>query len=321
MPMRTGTVVEYHREFCWILPDDGGAEIVARPRGRMELVWKPPANPRPGYQELAHKLAPGDRVRFNEPESEHYKIEEVLERETWLIRKSLGRFRRKPQVVVANADNLVVVLAPNPFIRLSTADRYFLAAIQGGLRPILVVNKIDLDPGLPGRADIQVYRDKGYSVFFTQALEGSGLEELRNEISGEFSAFCGHSGVGKSTILAELTGQVITTGEVKKKSMKGRQTTVTARAYQLPGGGMVLDTPGVREFGLTQQTWTEVHEYFEDIARIATDCRFRDCMHHAEKSSGCAVQQAIADGRLAEERLKSYQKLRQEAEAELRSHE
>ena len=319
--MPTGTVVKYHREYCWIMPDEGGEEIVARPRGRLELVWKPPANPRPGYRELAQKLAPGDRVRYSEPETEHYKIEEVLERETWLIRKSLGRFARKPQVVVANADNLAVVMAPNPFIRLSTVDRYFLAAIQGGLRPILVVNKIDLDPQLPSRPDIQVYRDKGYSVHFTQATDGRGLEGLRKEISGEFTAFCGHSGVGKSTILSALTGEEIATGEVKKKSLKGRQTTVTATAYKLPQGGMVLDTPGVREFGLTQQTWTEVHEYFSDIAGIATSCRFRDCMHDEQKSTGCAVQQAIRDGKLAAERLKSYQKLRSEAQAELRAYD
>lgn len=319
--MRIGTVVEFHREYCWIRPDDGGDEVVARPRGRMELVWKPPANPRPGYQELAHKLAPGDRVRFSEPEPGHFLIEEVLERETWLIRKSIGRFSRKPQVVVANADNLAVVMAPNPFIRLSTVDRYFLAAIQGGLRPILVVNKIDLDPSLPDRPDIQVYREKGYSVHFTQATGDSRLDALAAEISGEFTAFCGHSGVGKSTILSKLTGQQIATGEVKRKSLKGRQTTVTSRVYELPGGGLVLDTPGVREFGLTQQTWTEVHEYFSDIARIAMDCRYRDCMHDREKSSGCAVQQAISEGRLAAERLSSYQKLRQEAEAELRDYD
>ncbi len=319
--MPIGTVVEYHREYCWIVPDDAGAEIIARPRGRMELLWKPPANPRPGYQQLAHNMAPGDRVVYVEAEPGHFLIEEVLERETWLIRKSMGRFSRKPQVVVANADNLVVVMAPNPIIRLSTVDRYFLAAIQGGLRPILVVNKIDLNPELPGRADIQVYRDKGYSVFFTQATSGTGLEELGREISGEFTAFCGHSGVGKSTILSAMTGKEIATGEVKKKSLKGRQTTVTSRIYHLPEGGMVLDTPGVREFGLTQQAWTEVHEYFADIAEISTQCRYRDCMHQKDKSSGCAVRLAIDEGRLAEERLKSYQKLREEADAELHGHD
>ena len=316
--------MEFHREFCWILPDDGGAELIARPRGRMELVWKPPANPSPGYQQLGQNLAPGDRVVYEEPETKHYLITEILERETWLIRKSAGRFRRKAQVVVANADQLVVVMAPNPVIRLSTVDRYFLAAIQGGLQPILVVNKIDLDPGLPERADIRVYREMGYKVFFTEAINGRGLEQLAAEISNSFSAFCGHSGVGKSTILNGLTGQNIATGEVKKKSLKGRQTTVTSRVYALPGGGMVLDTPGVREFGLTQQTWTEVHEYFSDIAKLATKCRYRDCMHEPEgdrgKSSGCAIRQAIDEGRLAEERLKSYQKLRREAEAELKQY-
>jgi ribosome biogenesis GTPase len=315
--MPIGTVVEYHREYCWIHPDEGGTELIARPRGRMELIWKPPANPQPGYQQLAHKFAPGDRVVYVEPETKHYLIEEVLERETWLIRKSLGKFNRKPQVVVANADCLVVVMAPNPVIRLSTVDRYFLAAIQGGLQPILVVNKIDLDPGLPDRADIRVYRERGYKVFFTQATDGTGLEALKAEITGKFSAFCGHSGVGKSTILTQLTGQHIAVGEVKKKSLKGRQTTVTARVYALPGGGMVLDTPGVREFGLTRQTWTEVHEYFSDIAELSMQCRYRDCMHDGGSKSGCAIQQAIDEERLAAERLKSYQKLRREAEAEL----
>ncbi|MBN2083407.1 ribosome small subunit-dependent GTPase A [bacterium] len=314
--MLAGTVVQYSREFIWVILDDGGREVLAKPRGRIELLEQERARRAEENLEpekvVTQLVTVGDRVELTETEHGWFAIETLLERETWLLRKGNRRYRRKPQCIVANADQLAVVAAPNPVIRPSMIDRFFLAAIQGGLTPLLLVNKIDVDPTLPDNPALRDYRELGYQVFFLQATTGRGLTELGAVLKGKFTVFCGHSGVGKSTILSRLTGVEIRTAEVKAKSLKGRQTTTSARLYALPEGGAVVDTPGIREFGLAHLTWLDVHEYFTRIATLATACAFRDCTHTVEPD--CAVRQAVAAGRLSAERVKSYIKLRKETE-------
>lgn len=314
--MPLGTVVQYSREYCWVTLDDSGREVLATPRGRVELVEAERARIAEEDAEyeriVAQQVAVGDRVQVSEAQPDHFVVDEMLERETWLLRKGSHRYQRKPQCVVANADRLAVVMAPNPVIRPNVIDRYFLAAIQGGLEPLLVVNKLDLDPTLTDDLALRNYRELGYQVFFTQATSGDGLAELGDHIAGSFTAFCGHSGVGKSTILSTLAGVSIKTAEVMPKSQRGRQTTTSARLYRLPAGGCVVDTPGIREFGLIHMTWLDVHEYFSNIGDYARRCAFRDCTHTVEPH--CAVRAAVEDGKLSRERLRSYIKLREEAE-------
>lgn len=314
--MYSGTVVQYSREYAWVELDHDGREVLTKPRGKLELVDEERARRAAEQLErekvVAQQLTVGDRVEVSADAADSYTITDVLERETWLLRKGSLRYQRRPQCVVANADQLAVVVAPNPVIRPSVIDRYFLAAIQGGLSPLLVVNKIDLDPALPDNPLLRDYRQLGYEVHFTQAKSGIGLAQLAKALAGQFTAFCGHSGVGKSTILGKLTGEKIRTAEVKPKTLKGRQTTTVARAYRLPGGGRVVDTPGIREFGLIHLTWLDVHEYFSRVAAFAGNCSFRDCTHKVEPD--CAVRAAVARGELSAERLASYVKLRGEAE-------
>jgi ribosome biogenesis GTPase len=320
-----GVVVEYHREHCWVELQPGQAgsapvEVIAKPRGRLALVAREREHRAREARELerivARQVAVGDRVHLAEPEPGYYVIEELLERETWLIRRSLGSYRRKPQCVVANADQLAIVIAPSPDVRLNVVDRYMLAAIQGGLEPLIVVNKIDLDQGLPDAVEFRHYRDRGHQVFFTAAKYRLGLEALLPALAGKFTAFCGHSGVGKSTVLSRLAGVDIATAEVKRGTLKGRQMTSTARLYHLPGGGEVVDTPGVREFGLAHLTWLDVHDYFSDIAVLTTQCAYRDCSHAVEP--GCKVREAVEQGRLAAGRVASYIKLREECDQQSR---
>jgi ribosome biogenesis GTPase / thiamine phosphate phosphatase len=310
--MLTGVVAKYHREFYWIRFADG-REVIAKPRARLELAARRELRDfeKEGRIVFAQQLAVGDEVRVAEPTPGSFAIEEVLPRQTWLIRKSEGRYKQQVQCVVANADQLALVIAPNPGIALSLVDRAFIAAIQGGLKPLLVVNKLDLAPELEQDVQITNYRALGYPVFFTQAIAGLGLDALRSALAGQLTVFSGHSGVGKSTLLAALTGCAIKTAAVREYDMKGRQTTVTAELYALPGGGGVVDTPGVREYGLAHLDWTDVHEYFSDIAELTQGCGFRDCLHQSEP--GCNVLAAIARGELAAARVDSYRKLRQEA--------
>lgn len=311
--MLNGVVAKYHREYCWVRLTDG-REVIAKPRSRLELDVRRELRDfeKEGRIVFAQQLAVGDEVRVDEPAPGSFTIEEVAERQTWLLRKSLGRYRRRVQCVVANADQLALVVAPNPGIPLSLIDRAFIAAIQGGLRPLLIVNKIDLAPQLEQDVLIRNYRSLGYGVLFTQATAGSGLDELREVLAGQLTVLSGHSGVGKSTLLSALTGEEIKTAAVRERDLKGRQTTVTAQLYALPGGGGAVDTPGVREFGLAHLDWTDVHEYFSDIAELTQGCSFRDCLHDSEP--GCSVRAAVERGELAGERVESYRKLRQEAE-------
>ena len=311
--MLNGVVAKYHREYCWVRLADG-REVVAKPRSRLELDVRRELRDfeKEGRIVFAQQLAVGDEVQVDEPTPGTFTIEQVAERQTWLLRKSLGRYRRRVQCVVANADQLALVVAPNPGIPLNLIDRAFIAAIQGGLQPMLIVNKLDLAPELEHDVLIRNYRELGYSVFFTQATAGVGLDGLRAALAGQLTVFSGHSGVGKSTLLSALTGMEIATAAVRERDLKGRQTTVTAQLYALPGGGGAVDTPGIREFGLAHLDWTDVHEYFSDIAELTQSCGFRDCLHDSEP--GCAVSAAVQRGELAAQRVDSYRKLRQEAE-------
>ena len=300
-------VVEYHREWCWVVLADG-REVVAKPRARLELADQP----------YARQLTVGDSVRVGEPSPEHYVIEEIHPRETWLLRKNLVSYRNRPQCVVANADQLAVVVAPRPELNLAIVDRYFLAAIMGGLAPMLIVNKVDLDPAVEHSLEVAAYAKLGYPVCFTAAKSAQGIEALRPVLAGKLTAFCGHSGVGKSTLLKQLTGREdITVGHVNVLTQKGRQTTTTSRIYDLPTGGQVVDTPGVKEFGLHELEWTEVQDYFADINALAQQCAYRDCMHRGEPN--CAVVEAVREGTLSPARLESYQRLRDEAREQERA--
>lgn len=314
--MPTGTIVAYSGDYYFVLREDGG-EVLVRRRGRIEMQERTRRQRAAEHRELeklvSQKISVGDQVRLGESAPGAFVIEELYERETWLIRKSKGRYARRPQCVVANADQLAVVVAPNPVIHPDVIDRCFLAAIQGGLTPMLVVNKIDVDPALPASVTLRNYRELGYRVFFTQATSGQGLPELTAALTGLSTAFCGQSGVGKSTILSRITGVEIVVGEVREKTRQGRQTTTAARMYPLPGGGNVIDTPGIREFGLAHLTWLDVHEYFTDVAGYANDCGFRDCTHTTEPD--CAVLRAVQDQRLSQLRLTSYIRLCREAES------
>lgn len=335
-------VVKCHREYAWVRLDAGPAGlapnagrpagdtttvVIAKPRGRLALLSRQAERKARQERELekvtSQQLAAGDRVRLSPPldagQSAHWTVEATEERETWLIRKSEGRYARKAQLVVANADQLAVVVAPNPGIRLGTVDRYFLAAMQGGLEPLLIVNKIDLAPELPTQPEITNYRDLGFRVYFTSARTREGLHELPLALADKLTVFCGHSGVGKSTLLSQLTGLTLKEGAVRERDQKGRQTTVTAELYPLLAGGDAVDTPGVREFGLAHLTWLDVHEYFSDIASLTLQCAFADCTHSVEP--GCAVRAAVQAGQLAAGRVESYVKLRAEAAASERSYQ
>lgn len=209
------------------------------------------------------------------------------------------------KVIAANMDQLVVVAAvANPPLRPRLLDRYLIIAERGEMPAVLVVNKTDL--GTPDERLLATYAALGMASLHVSAATGAGLDAFRERLQGRSSILAGASGVGKSSLLNALVPELdLTTREVRA-SDRGRHTTSAATLYDLPFGGRVVDTPGVRELGIEIDR-NVLPWYFPEIAELAQHCRFRDCTHTHEPH--CAVQQAAAEGRLAIPRYDSYLRL------------
>jgi ribosome biogenesis GTPase len=204
-------------------------------------------------------------------------------------------------VIAANIDILVIVASmTDPPFRPSLVDRYLVAAARGGIQPILCVTKIDLC-GDTRAAD--VYRDAGVPVVHCSIKDGAGVDEIRGLLAGSLAVFAGHSGVGKSSLLNAVAEENrARTGAVSDGSGKGRHTTTSSKLHHLPNGARIIDTPGIREFGLGAVTQEELREAFPEIA--ACVCKFRDCLHKSEP--GCGVLAAVESGDIARLRYESY---------------
>ena len=254
------------------------------------------------------RLVVGDRVLL-EGRPPHLVVVEVEARSTTLTRKAAGEAR--PHMIAANIDQAVVVAAaksPEPNLRL--LDRLLVACHHAGIAPIVCVNKVD--QGTDG-VDTWIgdYQDAGYQILLVSARTARGMGGLKRAVAGRTTLFCGPSGVGKSAILNAIhPGYRLREGSISEATGKGRHTTTTAQLLPLPGGGFVVDTPGVKEFGLWDLRATALHECFPDVARLVAACTYSDCPHDGEAT--CAVSAAAQAGRLSSRRYTSYLKLRRE---------
>jgi ribosome biogenesis GTPase len=260
-------------------------------------------------QELA--LAVGDRVTFD---PEKGVLLDVLPRRTQLARlRTFGKPR--PQVIAANIDRLAIVTSvSNPPFRSGAVDRFLLAAYAGGLSAILIVNKLDLlEAGAELDDEISAYEGI-VPLLAVSAARGVGLLALRAALADSTTVFAGHSGVGKSSLLNALEPELrLETGEVSAKWDRGRHTTAQAVYLRLPGGAVVIDTPGVREIGTGPVDPELLGLVYPDLALLGADCRFRDCRHRTEPD--CAVLAALQEKRLRPARLASYHRLVEELDA------
>lgn len=239
-------------------------------------------------------------------------IETVLPRRTRLARKVPGR-ETEEQVLVTNVDTAFVVQALDQTFNPRLLERMLLMCLEGGVQPVVVLNKADLCTDTDAAVAEARRRAGTAPVLLTSARSGSGIDQLRPWLTpGKTSVFMGPSGVGKSSLINQLYGQEIQpTAEVRERDHKGRHTTTWRELIILPDGGLVIDTPGMREFHLWM-AGEGLHEAFPDIELVALQCRFRDCRHESEP--GCAVREAVAAGQIDPDRLASYRKLRQELE-------
>jgi ribosome biogenesis GTPase / thiamine phosphate phosphatase len=249
------------------------------------------------------------------PEEGRARIECILPRRTKLSRKVAGRVQGE-QIVATNLDVVFAVSSLNRELNLRRIERYLTLAWDSGARPAVLLNKADLCLDADARvADVENIA-LGVPVHLLSAREGRGLEALgKYFVQGETAAFIGSSGVGKSSIINALArGQALRVQPVREADDRGRHTTTSRQMIMLPRGGMVIDTPGMRELQLWEGD-QGMGQAFEDIEILARRCRFRDCSHRGEP--GCEVEAAILNGLLDRERLENQRKL----EAELRFQE
>jgi ribosome biogenesis GTPase / thiamine phosphate phosphatase len=238
-------------------------------------------------------------------------IHAVLPRRTAFIRKAAGP-SQTPQVVAANVDAAVLVSALTPDFNPRRLERYLAIAWQSGARPLVVLTKADLCPDVDEAVAATQAMAVGVDVIAVSAATGDGMADLASRLlPGETAVLVGSSGAGKSTLVNALAGEArMAVGEVREEDGRGRHTTSHRELVLLPGGALILDTPGMRELGLMDAD-EGITATFEDIDALAEQCRFHDCGHTNEP--GCAIAVALETGVLDPARWGNYQKLQREA--------
>lgn len=235
-------------------------------------------------------------------------IEAIEERRSQLTRPD---FYDGVKVVAANIDQILMVSAILPEFTPQIIDRYLVACEDMGIEPILVLNKIDLidDEGLEFINEIlDIYRELGYKVHLVSTKTGEGIDALKQVLVGKNNIFVGQSGVGKSTLVnTVLPDADILTKEVSENSGLGQHTTTVSRLHHLPSGGNLIDSPGIREFGLWHLDVERVTWCFKEFREYIGGCRFRDCKHLNDP--GCILVEAVEQGKITELRFDSYHRI------------
>lgn len=296
-----GLVTKSTGSWYTVLGDDG-TRYECRIKGKLRMKGLVSTNP----------VAVGDRVDFElEPEQETAVISKVHDRKNYIIRKSIN-LSKQIQIIAANLDTacLVVTLA-SPRTSLGFIDRFLVTAEAYGVPAILIFNKLDLfnKEGLENLDNyFDLYQNIGYPCYAVSAIKGTNIETLEMVIKDKISLFSGHSGVGKSSLINRLIpGKELRTGEISDWSDMGKHTTTFAELFELPFGGKLIDTPGIRELGIADIEKHELGHFFPEMRAIMNECKFNNCVHINEP--GCAVLQALENGDIEPTRYDSYQSI------------
>ncbi|ATJ83771.1 small ribosomal subunit biogenesis GTPase RsgA [Halomonas beimenensis] len=288
-PEQPGRVIAHFGRTLDVLPEGGEAPVRCHLRANLE------------------GLVTGDRVIWRAGQDGSGVVVARGERDNVLERPD-PRGQLKP--VAANIDQILIVFAVEPEPHANLIDRYLVAAEATGIPPVLVLNKIDLLPDSGGalRELLDRYESLGYPVVTTTTARDGGLDALHRRLAGRTSVFVGQSGVGKSSLIDRLLpDEELRIGALSEDSRKGRHTTTTARLYHMPSGGELIDSPGIREFGLTHLDEDQVARGFIEFRELLGRCRFRDCRHRQEP--GCALIHAVEAGEVHADRFASYRRI------------
>ncbi|MEC8373714.1 MAG: small ribosomal subunit biogenesis GTPase RsgA, partial [Pseudomonadota bacterium] len=213
--------------------------------------------------------------------------------------------------IAANIDRIIVVSAILPSLSLNIIDRYLVACEDIGITPLIVLNKVELlsdDERSAVKEQLVTYEKLGYEVLFTSCKTGEGIAELNDYLNDNISVFVGQSGVGKSSLINQVLPDADElTGEISDNSGLGQHTTTAAKLLHLPAGGDLIDSPGVREFGLWHIPTERITWGFIEFRDYLGGCKFRDCKHLNDP--GCILREAVEEGKISKERFESYHRI------------
>ena len=293
-----GLVIKNTGSWVTVRLDDGNT-VNCKMRGVLRLKGLRCTNP----------VAVGDRVQVEDKGGDAPVVGDIEPRRNYIIRRS-SNLSKEFQIIAANLDQAVLVATlTNPETSTTFIDRFLATADAYQVPAVLAFNKIDLLDTDEWRSRLDelktMYENIGYPVITMSAATGEGADALRAQLAGKMSLLSGNSGVGKSSIINLLVPDAhVRVGDVSHTHHKGMHTTTFSELLDLPGGGAIIDTPGVKAFGTIDFERAEVAHYFPEIFRISDNCRFNNCTHTHEP--GCAVLEAVEQGKIAPSRFTSY---------------
>lgn len=256
----------------------------------------------------SNPVAVGDKVNMERGDTDDWVIAEIEDRENYIVRSS-PKHKGARQIIAANIDQvLLIATMANPRTSTGFIDRFLLTAEAYHIPTVIIFNKQDLlDTKTQKKQDFvaDIYNSIGYKTAFVSALKNEHIDEVRELMKDKTSLISGHSGVGKSTLMNTVQPTLnLRTVEISRITGKGMHTTTFAEMHPLDFGGYVIDTPGIREFGIKDFKPEEISHYYIEMREVLNNCRFNNCLH--ENEPGCAVKQAYLDGKISEERYTNY---------------
>ncbi len=296
---QTGLVTKHTGSHYRVRLDSDGSYIETVVRGKLRLKDLKTTNP----------IAVGDRVTVEVADNTTGVILDVCDRKNYLIRRS-SNLSRQAHIVAANVDRAYLVISlAFPDTKPGFVDRFLVSAEAYHIPVTILINKVDLYE--EELADMltdfeEIYHNAGYETMRISALRGDNIDTLRGQLSGKVSVFAGNSGVGKSSLINAIEPSLkLRTGEISEYHLKGTHTTTFYEMVELPNSGFIIDTPGLKSFGLIDDIGKEeISHFFPEIFKYSTNCKFNMCTHTDEP--GCAVKKAVEEGLISESRYNSY---------------